>query len=399
MTGMKNKAGPPVRGGDFLKREAVLELWHRAERGHVLMLAPRRVGKTSLLCHMEDAPQNGWQCLFLSVESLDSEAQFVARLLDKVSAAHPDGAWKERFGVSVRKFLKGVGQAKAGPVDLDLSEALRDEWRDIGAIALKILRELECNTLILIDEFPIFVRNLLGDGDEPAAKRRTRLFLDWFREIRNASVQGKSRVHFVLTGSLGLDLVLKAVNLSGTINDLDTFTLGPLEMAEAQELLSRLSEGEGLPLPESIREKVLERVDWPVPYYLQLLFREILSRAKFRQRTVDEHLVEEAYEALLSAEKATHFVHWKERLDDPLLKPQERDLRRALLQGAARDRDGLSPSSIVQIRVSVASNVDAEAVLLALSYDGYLTRDGARWRFTSSLLRDWWCRWQVKERP
>ncbi len=397
---MYNKIGSPVRSEDFLERAATQELWHLAERGHVLMLAPRRVGKTSLLCHMQDVPRDGWKRLFFSVESLDSESQFVARLLEKLSEAHPDGAWMERFGISVRKFLKGVGQTKAGFVDLDLSEALKDEWRDIGSIALKVLQELECDTLVLIDEFPIFVRNLLGDSDEPEAKRRTKLFLDWFRSVRNASIQSKSRVHFVLTGSLGLDHVVKAVNLSGTINDLVSFKLGPLEPGEARELLRRLSKGEGLPLSESVQDRILERIDSPVPYYLQLLFREMLTRTKFHQATVDERLVDDAYESLLSAEKMMYFSHWKERLDDdPFLRPQERDLRHAFLQAAARDREGLSPGTIVQIRVAVASDIDAQAVLLALSYDGYLTRDGDRWRFTSTLLRDWWRRWQVKERP
>src|SRR5687767_14731468 len=107
---MKNKAGPPVRREDFLEREEETEeLWHRAMRGHVLMLAPRRVGKTSLLHHMEDSPREGWNCLFLSAESLDAESQFVARLLETASTAHPDGAWKERSSIALKKFLKGVG--------------------------------------------------------------------------------------------------------------------------------------------------------------------------------------------------------------------------------------------------------------------------------------------------
>ncbi len=397
---MKNKAGPPVRREDFLEREEeTQELWHRAMRGHVLMLAPRRVGKTSLLRHMEDSPRDGWSCLFLSAESLDSESQFVARLLETASTAHPDGAWKERSSLAFKKFLKGVGQAKAGPVDIDIGQALLTEWRDIGATALRVMQELRGNTLILVDEFPVFVRNLLGSDDNPEGKRRAKLFLDWFREIRNAQGNGAGRVHFILTGSVGLDMVVRKVGLSGTINDLSTFSLGPLTPEQAWKLLQCLSEGEDLLLPEAVQTRMLEHIDWPIPFYLQLLFREVLSRVKFRRKVLDESLVDEVYESLLGPEMVKHFDHWKERLDDSLLSPQVRDLRRALLEGACKDRRGLSRSSIVQIWKKVAPDEDADEVLLGLNHDGYLTRKGNRWLFTSSLLRDWWRRWQVKARP
>jgi hypothetical protein len=354
------------------------------------------MGKTSLLCHLEDTPREGWTCIFLSAESLESESQFVARLLKKVSEAHPDGAWAERLSVNVRKFLKGIGRTKAGPVEIDLAEALRDEWRDMGAVALKIMRELRGNTLILVDEFPIFIRNLLGPAD-PAGKRRAKLFLDWFREVRNAQDGGDARIHFVLTGSLGLDVVVKTVGLSGTINDLDSFSLGPLTAEWSRELLRRLSEGEDLALPEKVRERILEHIDWPIPFHLQLLFREVLSRAKFRGQNLDPRLVDEAYQSLLSAENYKHFSHWTERLNDPFLTPQERDLRKALLRAAARDRRGLSSNTIQQIRMTAAPDADIDAILLGLNHDGYLTFAKGRWQFTSSLLRDWWRKWQVKE--
>jgi hypothetical protein len=397
---MKNKAGPPVRREDFLEREEeTKELWHRAERGHVLMLAPRRVGKTSLLYHMEDAPRADWNCLFLSTEALDSEAQFVARLLETASAGRSDHAWKERFEVGFRQFLKALGPAKAGPVDVNVGQVLQTEWRDIGTIALKAMQGLPGNTLILVDEFPIFIRNLLGSGKNPEGTQRARSFLNWFRETRNAQGNGTGRVHFILTGSLGLDMVVREVGLSVTINDLDTFTLGPLSEGQARKLLQCLSEGEDLPLPEAVRARMLKYIDWPVPFYLQLLFREVLSRVKFRGAVLDERLVDEVYKSLLGPQMVKHFDHWKERLDDPLLPLQARALRRALLEGACKDRNGLSRSSIVQIWKKVAPNEDVDEVLLGLNHDGYLTLKGSRWLFTSSLLRDWWRKWQVKEGP
>lgn len=48
---MQNITGQPVVGDDLFGRDYELKtLWERLERGeHVLLLAPRRVGKTSLM--------------------------------------------------------------------------------------------------------------------------------------------------------------------------------------------------------------------------------------------------------------------------------------------------------------------------------------------------------------
>jgi len=393
---MRNKAGPPVRREDFLKRRADTEdLWDLAMSGHILMLGPRRMGKTSLLHHLEDAPEDGWRCVFLSVEALETEARFVARLLTKLAELHPNHAWMERLGGKLRKFFRSLGRTPVGPVEVNLAELLEHNWRDEGAAALKVMGGLRGNTLVLVDEFPIFIRNLIGTEADAEGRRRARLFLDWLREIRNTQPNGDSRVHFVLTGSVGLDAVLSKVGLSGTVNDLQIFHLGPLTPDLAMDLLDQLSEGEQFPLPPAVRNRILERIDWPIPYHLQLLFRAIQHRVQRQGKVLDEALVDQAYESLLAAENQMLFSHWLERLDDLLLKPQERDLQRALLRGAAKDRRGLSQNSILQINTKVAPDLNALVVLTSLARDGYLTQQDNRWRFNSSLLRDWWRKWQM----
>ncbi len=393
---MRNKAGPPVRKDDFLERRPeVQELWLMATRGHVLLQAPRRTGKTSLLHHMADVPAEGWTCLFLNVESLDSEAHFVARLLATISQAHPDGAWLEVLSAKAKKILAEMG-LKLGPVEFDLAEVLKDDWRDTGAALLRMMRKLKGNTLILIDEFPQFVQNLLARSGDAAGKRRAELFLHWFRDVRNALTGGGFQVHFLLTGSIELADIVQAAGLTQTFNDLHSFRLGPLTAEQARELLRRLSEGESLPLPAAVIERILERIDWAAPYHLQLLFQEILSNVKFRGRHLDVAVVDEAYAALLASDKRSYFSHWAERLEHAF-GPQERDLGKALLWAAARNPKGsISQGTVIQIQRKTAPDVNAKAVLSRLDHDGYLTLHEGRWCFTSALLRDWWLKWQAK---
>ena len=353
------------------------------------MLAPRRVGKTSLLCHMRDQPQEGWRCFFISVEALETEAQFVVRLLAALYEAHPKGAWMSRFG-NLQGALQRIERLDLGPVKLRLAEEVGDNWQEVGETALRVMKELQGNTLVLVDEFPIFVRRLLAVSD----RERTRLFLDWFREMRNTLGSGAARLHFVLSGSLGLDAVVRSVGMSATINDLAVYRLGPLDDNLADQLLVKLAEGEDLNLAPDLRGKIREHIDWPIPFHFQLIFAKLLTLVRFRGRELDEELVDEAYASLLSAENRKHFEHWVERLDEPLLTPEERDLEEALLWAAARDPKGLAASSALLLRKRVAPEVSEEIVLASLAHDGYLVEDDKRWRFASSLLRDWWLRWK-----
>ena len=68
---MHNVTGPPVVDDDLYGREYELaRLWERLEQGeHVLMLAPRRVGKTSLMLELRRAPRKGWDVIYIDVRA------------------------------------------------------------------------------------------------------------------------------------------------------------------------------------------------------------------------------------------------------------------------------------------------------------------------------------------
>lgn len=64
---------------------------------------------------------------------------------------------------------------------------------------------------------------------------------------------------------------------------------------------------------------------------------------------------------------------------------------------AARSRRRLATEdTLAQIRRDTTPDLDEKVTLVELERDGYLTLDGDRWRFASSLLRDWWLRWKME---
>jgi hypothetical protein len=363
---IRNKVGPPVRGEDFFERDTESkELWHLANRGHVLFLAPRRAGKTSVLLHMVDKPQAGWSSVFFSAESLSTEAQFVARL--------------------------------TGQLEVDLAQSIGKDWQDAGAAALRELRRQGRNVVVLVDEFGVFVHHLFSDRAEGA--RRARRFLDWFREVRNAREPADGLVHFVLTSSMELDALVRATGMSSTLNDLAVFRLGPLTNDQADGLLQRLGAGEDLPLSPALRKRILAHLDWPIPFHVQLMFSAVLRRVRFHGHHLDQALIDEAYTSLLSPENRGHFNFWLEYLNAKLAGQDEGNLKISLLEMAARDPQGLGWNQAIQAGKKTAPGLDVDAALASLEYDGYLSRQENRWRFASSLLRDWWRIWAVKAPP
>jgi hypothetical protein len=243
---MHNVVGPPVRGDDFFDRESEQrQMWRSLERHHVLLLAPRRVGKTSLMYRLaEQAPANGFRAIYESAVKCETELALVSQLYkavalqdESVAAALTGG----RLGRLVErvKGLKGLG------VELVLKEMAPEDWVPLGEELILALRGSGQRWLLLLDELPVFVVRLL---EQENGRARVRRLLDWMRDAR----QGTFR--WLLAGSIGLDAVTQRLGLGASINDLLVLRLGPPRDAQARDLLSACARD-----PEGASRTVLEQ--------------------------------------------------------------------------------------------------------------------------------------------
>lgn len=385
---MQNIVGKPVRRENFLRRQEEIDLlWEQLEDHNLLLLAPRRVGKTSLLLHLCDEPKKGWACIFVNVEAVGDEQQFFDLLAGEIREARGES----RVGRILRETSKVFHQLKrVGPVERDLPES-RQAWDRMGRELKGLLRRVPTRTVVLIDEFPIFLQNLMAKEGGAA---RARHFMSWFRDLRNDAELG-NLLRFILCGSIGLDTVVMKAGMSSTINDFQSFKLGSLDDELADQLLERLALGKDLVLDRSLRAAMRTFITWPIPFHLQLLFAAVASRCRAVGVSPGPEIIREAYEGLFSFEARRHFSHWEERLRDSYATPAEQELARAILKAAALDPEGVSLDTIRHLRIKIAKRIDEVSLLLPLEHDGYLFRHAERYRFTSSLLRDWWRHWVV----
>lgn len=102
---MKNCVGQAVRGDNFWNRANELEdIWDKISTGsNILLSAPRRVGKTSIMFHLQDNPKENYIVIYINTESADSENEFWLKVfnalleeefVDKLKA-HSQVLWKK----------------------------------------------------------------------------------------------------------------------------------------------------------------------------------------------------------------------------------------------------------------------------------------------------------------
>jgi hypothetical protein len=163
--------------------------------------------------------------------------------------------------------------------------------------------------------------------------------------------------------------------------------LGGFTRDHAREFLADLAATYSIDLSDEVNGHILDRIDWLIPYHLQLLFSMVrdLEISKPDIATVDQ-----AYDRLLTNSHKSYFDTWVQRLLDEL-GPIDEGHALALLEAAARDTNGAPKPIMRELMRSRGADEQLTRYLLGvLESDGYLVLDGERWRFRSPLLRDYW---------
>jgi hypothetical protein len=388
---MKIVVGNSVEEENFFGRDRELEiLGQLVETGSVLLLAPRRVGKSSLLRALPKVPRSdGLIPVYADVQDCKTEGRFVESVLRAIYAT-PQGRmarpnWWKRWRARGRSRVKSL-QAPGG-LGVEL-EAVDHGWLADADEAFDRLLRLDRRWLVLIDEVPNVVVALANA--DPSGER-VRGFLSWFRRLR-LRPDAADKLRFVLCGSIGLDSVARRYGITDTINDLRAWNLGPFDEATAVEFVSLIAEEYDWSLASEVRAQILREVEWYIPYHLQALMGELQLQG--HGGTVETQHIDAAVEGMLS--KHSYFSSWDERLTPSLGTPGDAHAR-AILRVCALDPRGATRSTISGALASSIASPEKRAstvseLLDMLFHDGYLVEAEGRIRFRSAILRRYWLR-------
>ena len=393
---MRNITGQAVIGEDLYGRESELELlWEKLEQGeHVLMLAPRRVGKTSLMLELRREPRENWDVFYVDVEGAEDSADCLAAIVAAL-AKNPEYRWgieKIPFAKTVADTLKSAFSFSEISVSIEklrieLKGAIGRDWKRTADQLLDRLESLPDpgrNLLIILDEFPILVSRMLK---APGGKHDVEMLLSGLRRWRQ-SPQARGKVRTLIGGSIGLGGVLRRVALSGLINDLAPFHLDSWNRDVAVKFLKKLGDSYDFRLDERGVSRILDLLSDPVPYHLQLFFSTLRQSCNGDPSRVSESAIERCFTERLAGSGGTpHLDHYAARLEI-MLDADEREAARDILDHACRRRDGARISDIEE-PARRGEGVFLSA-LLNLESDGYVRLEGSYVCFRSNLLREWW---------
>ncbi len=399
MARLKQAAGNYVVGQKFWNREAELRLFKQsiADGAHLLLVAQRRMGKTSLM--REAARQLGdeYSCLFVDLQRSRDASEAVVEL--GLAMHEHKSLWhqaKDVFANVLNMALEQIDELKVAELGLTLGRGLTpDNWAEKGDRLFAILAESEKHVVLLLDEVPIMVNRLLKGYDfviTPERRAQTDHFMSWLRRI---SIRHKGEVSLVISGSIGLEPVLHQASLSATLTTFHPFQLDPWDEDTAISCIAALANEYGLTLHDGAAGKMIELLGCCIPHHVQMFFSRAYDHCvKSGKMELDAVGAEAVYQReMLGIRGHTELTHYEERLKLvldksvlPLCLEMLTDaavtgcLSRQALQ-AFQDSYSLEDRSVKEAQAQI---------LQVLEHDGYLepTQDG--FVFVSKLLSDWW---------
>ena len=397
------KAGANWVDGDrFFNREAELEsLRERVQDGtHTLLTAQRRMGKTSLvrelLRRLRD--EGELETLFVDLEDADDAADAVAEI--GIQARYLQAAWN-RIRSSFANFLQGVGHRIEEVGLADAKVKLRSgidggNWMQRGDQIFAALAESEKPVVLAIDELPILINRLLKGQDYRITSERRQAadrFLSWLR--KNGQTH-RGKLCLIISGSVGLEPILKQAGLSAHANIFSSFELKPWSQETSMDCLKALAQNYGLDLPCTVREEMCRRLRCCIPHHVQQFFDYLHEhlRRKSRPEAVLEDVKDVYEQDLLSVRGQIDLEHYETRLrmvlGEESYKTALNLLTETVVNGGLLTRETIKQYIDDSTSRQDENAVSIKDVLYTLEHDGYLVARGNGYQFVSGLLEDWW---------
>lgn len=391
-----NRVGSPVRGEDFFGRERFVELvWEKISRGNILLVAPRRFGKTSVMYRLIDEPRGNSKIIHADLESVTEPAEMIIQLLEGL-------AKDESFDDTVGKigfvktgwnfFRKNFEEVDLYVAKVKLRDNIREDWQAKGKEIFQKVTEIDSTVIFILDEFPMMLDAMLKHNRKDEAKT----LLRWFRSLR-ISPGLQNKIRFVIAGSIGIDHVLNQLDEINSINDFEKLKLEPFSPKIANEFINELCATHSLPLTEEVKAKILESVGKPIPYFIQILFSEVYKTYFQDEAEITVETIEKIYrEKVLGVDCKTYFEYYYGRLRLYYAPDEEKAARGILREIAVKGE--LKKSTCYQIFQKVlgkkASLEGFGKLMTELENDFYVTfkYETESFEFGSKLLRDWWLR-------
>ena len=389
---MRSSTGRWVSGDDFFGRDRELEILEARVRdcNHVLLTGQRRMGKTSIAQELgRRLERKGWIFLFTDIEGATCAEDVVASVAE---AVYPVRSISSRIASGMRRWIsENIEEVSALDFRVKIRAGLdAGSWRTVGEELLGECAAHDKPVLLVLDELPIFLKRMLV---ESGGERKIDEFLSWLRGA--LQTVGSGSLSLIVTGSIGLQPLVRRLGIPDRINHLDTVRIGPWDRETSVACFQRLAASHGLHVEEGVAEAVYDELGIGIPHQVQSFFARLRDFALMHGRgAVTVESVGEVYRnELLGPSGQSDLVHYETRLKDGL-EDRNYSIAMEILAEAATQGvfDPAARKCLGQLYSSVLDDMPGRIAdtLEVLVHDGYLEAREDGHRFPSRLLKDWW---------
>jgi len=370
--------------GEFYFRRIGIEneIWSELTKGNnVLIAAPRRVGKTSIMKYITSENNNpDFKLIFKNVQGINEEIDFYKVIYELIiSCLEGLKGWKNK--------LKDY-YSKVGIAEISFSGSVKFETKEFDY--LKALNDLipqfepDGETIVLlIDELPEVLHNLYKNGKKQDAHNILKNLRHWRQEPKF------EKIRFVLAGSIGIHYIINLINgRPADINDLKTIHYLPLDDNEFDAYINTVTAGATISYLPKLKKYIKTKINYLVPYFVNLLIDEIDKTCRSKnQRKISTKDIDEAMTKVI---KENHqFSDWKVRLSGYMPKADFDFVNDILIHIAHKDEisiQGIYDKAQKHTKTDVYMDFIND-----LEQDGYITkREDGKYIFISPFLKEFW---------
>jgi len=339
--------GGPVRGTNFYGRSALIRSVLEGNDRAIWLIGNRRIGKTSLLCRLEELGNNADHVAFhISLEGADTMEDFAQNFLDDID----DGDTRlERLGLTIAD--------------------LQGKWPHVMMRLLdRRARERGIEVLLLFDEAEALIHIAEHDGD------------DVLRDIRR-EMQRSEALRIVLAATKRLTALndrARSWDTSPFLYGITPRYLGRLEAHETRALIRQSQSANPLQVDDAVVEAILEATEGH-PFLTQWLCDRLWTEDALHTPNDDDLIPDSNLINLF-------------QLDYNYLAPTEQRILRCLAYVQSLDEAGIRD----QLGVWIAE-VQLRYLVQALVQMCYILRSGDRYSTGNRLLHNWLQFWAIDE--
>ena len=393
--------GGVARDEDFFFHKSFLEdLKDSLRTDHVLLIAPRRTGKTSVMFKLLDNPPSDQLVIHLNVEELSTPAEFFISLLDAIHEHQPD--FLKEYLAKSWDIMQKVGSKLEEVSILDFKIKLKKsanwekDWRDLAEQLMERLVNSNQSMLFIIDELPDM---LISMQEQPADLKA---FLHCFRKMRQASQN--NHIRWLVGGSVNIRGTLEDSGFIHLINDFRVEVLPPLSDQEVSQFIETMFAQKGIAYSMDVIPAIQSMLGVPIALFLQLLTQELYRYWRRHQpdQLTAEHVEQVFNQALLGEAAHDKLQHFHSRIRLHYSDSAQEAAYLLLKRLSQSDSNGIKEATLFQHYAQLEAQKTApksgealkqafKKLLLQLQSDFYIQpADNGILNFSSHLLKLWW---------